>query len=499
MTVSECSPVSSPTKAKTTTSKDYFQSFYSVERKKMLAHQRLPVHVEYLQPHITTTESKASPLALLAATCSSIGKTDAEKKEIKTTTTTPTILSKLSPSQESEKKSSFKPYKLDDKRSSPSSTMRSSPPVLVSNSNIVSTKASLPSSIGSPAKGSSNRAIDKISNGMLNAREFDEYSRYQDRLSRDMKCHSVSPPLPHLPPKVSMLPHHGPNHNHADCIQCKTGLRPPHPTPPHGDVLSSVRPSTAPPPHPCSCPMCHSGRNVPDGKCHFPPHPSIPGIYQPMHKGASLPPPVMQCRDPGCTNCTKLPTSKSLQNFVHPALVHQCAHNPPPHKSPYPPHPANHQAPYDSYFSKNGLSPHKPKPYVCNWVFEGKHCGNSFVTSEELYQHLRSHTSLQQQRNNENEALSRSTPNISPIPPPAHPPSAHGPITPPGVPGTCNIHGCPCSAGQRKTSPRPVIPGYSYGSSVSTGLRYSPYGRPVPAGGSGIPGHGFSSHSMYHY
>jgi len=452
---------------------------------------------------LQTSESKASPLALLAATCSSIGKTDAEKKDLKTTTTTPTILSKLSPSQEPGKISSFKPYKLENRRSSPSA-MRSSPPVLVSNSNIVSTKASLPPPNNmmenqvhcSPSTRMSEKSSKMTPPPPPAAKELDEYTKYQERIARDMKCHSVSPPLPHnMSPKVPMLPHHhhhhhhGSNRNHVDYLQCKTNGRPSHQ---HPELLSgSVRPSTIPP---CSCPMCHSGRGG-DGKCHIQPYQSLPGIYHPSHKGAPIPhhpPPVMQCRDPGCTNCTKMPPTKTLQNFVHPALAHQCTHTSPTHKGPYlPPPPSSVSVAYDPYFVKNGLSPHKPKPYVCNWVFEGKHCGNNFVTSEELYQHLRTHTSLQQQRNNENE--SRVTPTLSPLTP------NHGPITSSGQPSAgCNIHGCPCNGGQRKPSPRSIIPGYPYGSPVSSGLRYAPYGRPVSAGGSSLPGH-FGSHGMYHY
>uniref|UniRef100_A0A7M6DQ95 C2H2-type domain-containing protein n=1 Tax=Clytia hemisphaerica TaxID=252671 RepID=A0A7M6DQ95_9CNID len=471
--------------AKTSSSILNNNSIVGIDNKKMIAHQRLPVHVEYLQPHITTTESKASPLALLAATCSSIGKTDAEKKDLKTTTTTPTILSKLSPSQDNTKKSSFKPYKLDDKRTPPPSTMRSSPPVLVSNANIVSTKASLPNSpvritpIRGPAEKTS--IITPPS-----SKDIDEYAKYQEKMNRDLKCHSVSPPLPHFPPRVHMLPHHGPNHNHADCLQCKTVGRPPHSV--HSDLHPPpVRHGAAPPP--CACAMCRNG----DSKCHIG-HSPLPGMYHPPpHKGAPLPPPPgMPCRDPACTNCTKLPP-KTLQNFVHPALVHQCTHSSPagPHKGPYPPPPPSVAA-YDSYFLKNRLSPHtKPKQHICNWVFEGKQCGSSFVTPEELYQHLRTHTSLQQQRNNENE--SRASTALSPLPP------THGPIpSPHNQPGVCNIHGCPCGGNPRKTPPRSIMPGYPYGSSAPSGLRYTPYGRPVSAGGNSLPGH-FGSHGMYHY
>ena len=418
--------------------------------------------------------------------------------------------------------SSFKPYKLDsskhNKRSSPtsvSSAMRSSPPVFVSNTNIVSTKAtSLPKSV-SPVRITSTARPDEnnkqafvSSPGSHEKDTIEEYVKYQEKLNRDLNRHSVSPPIPHLPlPKVGMMPGshythrhhpHGPNH---DFLQCRTSSsaassvrRSPHSL--HNDIMSSsARLSTLLPP-PCSCPMCRSGGGGSgDGKCHTPAHHPPLGIYphqSPIHKGIP-PPPSMRCRDPGCTNCTKPP--KTLQNFVHPALVHQCTHSTSSsHKSgPY-----HHPPPssYDPYFIKNGISPHRPKPYVCNWVFEGKHCGNNFVTSEELYQHLRTHTSLQQQRNNENESRASSHAALSPS-------NNHGPIPSPTQLSGCNIHGCPCSAGggQRKSPPRAIIPGYPPfgGSSAPSGVRYNPYGRPVSTGGNNLPGHFAGSQGMYHY
>lgn len=437
-------------------------------------------------------ETKASPLALLAATCSSIGKTDAEKKDLKTTTTTPIILSKLTPSQET-KRSSFKPYKNEDRKSpsqqhqqqqlpAKSAPMRSSPPILVSNSNIVSSKVSA-SSINTSHVRSSSAEIMHEKSALISPsrKDYDEYAKYQDRVTKDMKdkgykkC-SISPPLPHLPGKVPMMPHH---HNHSDCTQCKPGH-------PHSGMIPSVPRHRSVPHHQCSCAMCHN-RGV-DPKCHYQSHPGgLPSIYHPSHKPTSLPPPpVMACRDPNCTNCAKLPSSKTLQNFVHPALVQQCTHNSSPLKSPYVPPPPPHSS-YDSYFHKNGPNyPPKPKPHVCNWVADGKHCGSSFLTSEELYQHLRTHTSMQQQRNND---TTDTVPSNHPISISTQPP-------PPGV---CTIHGCPCG-GQRKSSPRNGgIPGYSYNPSVTSSLRYTPYGRPLSTGSNPGTGHSYPPHNLYHY
>lgn len=39
------------------------------------------------------------------------------------------------------------------------------------------------------------------------------------------------------------------------------------------------------------------------------------------------------------------------------------------------------------------LSAHHGLPYVCNWVAGSEYCGKRFTTSEELFHHLRTHTS----------------------------------------------------------------------------------------------------------
>lgn len=76
---------------------------------------------DYLSPLPSSMDSKQSPLALLAQTCSQIG-ADTTPAPTKSTTQTPAPTKKTSP------KPAFKPYELDEKRKSPrESPTRASP------------------------------------------------------------------------------------------------------------------------------------------------------------------------------------------------------------------------------------------------------------------------------------------------------------------------------------------------------------------------------------
>lgn len=407
----------------------------------MIAQQRLPIHMAYLQPHLTSSETKASPLALLAATCSSIGKPDNDKKDIKATSA---IFNSLS-SGEEEHKSSFKPYKMNTKPAN----RRSSPPALRSNASpILSKQLSMSSAIHSKL------------NTTVSMSESERSRFYPHRDSKDyypLPCHSASPPLPHLPHKTSML---SPHHNHSECVQCKK-------MGPHSDMPAINRQSQG---TQCPCFSCTQTRTEP--KCNYPA--ALPSLY-PSHYKPHLQP-MITCRDPTCTNCSKAPPSHTnIQNFLHPALIHQCTHGGGPHKS-FPPPPLPHLPTTNSTFDSYAKASSNPKPFVCNWVSDGKHCGNGFTTSEELFQHLRTHTNLQQHKAKCDGHATTPQSMLSAIPPP--PPT-----------NSCTVHGCPC--GQRKASPRPTIPGYSYGP-ASSPVRYSPYSR---------PGHGYvpPPHSVFHY
>lgn len=101
---------------------------------------------------------------------------------------------------------------------------------------------------------------------------------------------------------------------------------------------------------------------------------------------------VPVCKDPYCTGCQYSMHSAQIMMGAGtcPGGCTQCEHQkyglamalsslgpmPPPSLS------------YPSTLAAGG------RPYVCNWIVGETYCGKRFATSEELLQHLRSHTSL---------------------------------------------------------------------------------------------------------
>lgn len=115
------------------------------------------------------------------------------------------------------------------------------------------------------------------------------------------------------------------------------------------------------------------------------------------------------CRDPYCTGCQlnshllsnsattavangKLPSGTSATPSSCPAGCAQCDHKP-SSASPYGPLGAASAA--YAHAQLAALAAVSQLPYVCNWIAgDTAYCGKRFATSEELLQHLRSHTSV---------------------------------------------------------------------------------------------------------
>ncbi|KAJ3605635.1 hypothetical protein NHX12_027680 [Muraenolepis orangiensis] len=134
----------------------------------------------------------------------------------------------------------------------------------------------------------------------------------------------------------------------------------------------------------------------------------IPGLEQSKGKhpgsGAS-PPSLMQglCRDPYCL---------SYHGAPHLGGGHPCLHDPssglksPGYPLVYPSHPLHSLHPggglssgvSSSYshplYTYGFMLPNDPLPHACNWVSAGGPCDKRFPTSDELLVHLRSHTAL---------------------------------------------------------------------------------------------------------
>ncbi|XP_053987000.1 zinc finger protein Noc [Hylaeus anthracinus] len=100
---------------------------------------------------------------------------------------------------------------------------------------------------------------------------------------------------------------------------------------------------------------------------------------------------VPVCKDPYCTGCQYSMHSAQLMmgSGTCPSGCTQCDHQK-----------------YGLAMALSSLGPMAPpslsypstltggRPYVCNWIAGDSYCGKRFTTSEELLQHLRSHTSL---------------------------------------------------------------------------------------------------------
>ena len=120
------------------------------------------------------------------------------------------------------------------------------------------------------------------------------------------------------------------------------------------------------------------------------------------------------CRDPFCTGCQlgapHLPSSLNGAKSC-PAGCIQCDH----HKSPFfggggcttgalgqglpflpgfPIPPGFYSSALSGAAGASSAAAAGQQPYVCNWIVGDTYCGKRFTSSDELLQHLRSHTSL---------------------------------------------------------------------------------------------------------
>ncbi|XP_046863784.1 zinc finger protein 503-like isoform X2 [Xenia sp. Carnegie-2017] len=406
----------------------------------------------------SSEQQKKSPLALLAATCSSIGKTE-EKKETREAVTNNTVSVRHSPKITSndrnvvikhttaDEKSSFKPYKhLEGKDVSNSAVekvgFRAPNKDSPTNDNSTQNKSPHFRSKILPHVGTSFHGFQ-----YPYLSDTSGHCYYQGSSSNRF-CGGVYYDLPN-----SSNTHHHPTCFKIDCtgnctptmIPTPTSLapttlstRPMFPTPPVSVQspikslgMSSTRPNSLY--SRCNCGYCNQ---TGDMKAGF--HQPVPHYHREYL--------TTVCQDPFCTNC-KVPKSSSTASshgcrtpcFGHHHYDGLTTSLPIPETLPTVPPSMSHLYPYTGFMlraqnDQNG-------PFVCNWVQDSKNCGINFKTSEELLQHLRIHTSSANS--------SSST-------------SAHTP---------CNIPGCPCGL----KSP------LGGGTRLHSTARYHPYLLPNPA------------------
>lgn len=206
------------------------------------------------------------------------------------------------------------------------------------------------------------------------------------------------------------------------------------------------------------------------------------------------------CRDPYCTNCQLTLQNAHLSSTCTASGCAQCAHEKALTAASYPPsslglpsglplHPglssaalagvsASNSAYLSSLYPHSMLSAAHGLPYVCNWVSGSDYCGKRFPTSEELLQHLRTHTSA-------SDVASLPSPYSFGLPSASALAACHSHLTAPG-----------------SLSPNSIRRGYPLSlSPVSNMLgssRYHPYKSPL-AGVPQVPGAGLSHSTLGAY
>ena len=431
-----------------------------------------------------TSDTKTSPLALLAATCSSIGKTESDKgRETNPKTTSPKVSSRSD-----DPKSSFKPYKQELGK-----MVSNSVPKLPGQSDGVfySTAPTSNSNLSLFCHGRYPGSLSQadVEKERLNCgSSFFDGNRDLHPGMANMKCHTT-PTLAPLKPHLS-VPHHHP-HEH-ECTQCvamraasETSMSQNASVVAAAAAAAAARNSAV-----CPCGYCAQMRSPnevhPKANGQFCQYQSSGSVYPNFKVGL---PTASGCRDPHCTNCTKMSQpSAGLQNYIHPALLHQCTHGKGvPSSFPGVVNTSLHSSLIPENFMKSSTNS-TSQPFICNWVSDNKHCGKSFASSEELLQHLRTHTSL-----NQNSNAQRQSPCNT-----GHE-SAPGALTS-QIPSQCNIHGCPCKLSSSASRPNPIGGSYSPYVSSTSALRYHPYGRiPTLPGSSSAYAHSYLPHSLLHY
>uniref|UniRef100_A0A3Q2ZV76 Zinc finger protein 703 n=1 Tax=Kryptolebias marmoratus TaxID=37003 RepID=A0A3Q2ZV76_KRYMA len=389
--------------------------------KMLTAHTGHLLHPEYLQPLTSAPvsielDAKKSPLALLAQTCSQIGKPDppsssklgsscsqGDKESSNRSSSSSLKLGEHRPSLED--KSSFKPYNKgsgDSRRdgvtsssssgekvgfrapssnnqpypphpASPGSRVSSSPSGPVSNNNVTNPKkeADLTKASSDGAHHANSRHVRATTN--CSNSSSDGGSNHDDG-----KAETVQPSLGpgHITPispykSQSLFPLPSSNMGYHGSVMAGYAGYPSQFVPGLDPSKSSLSMSSMGGKHPSSSPLT----------------------------GAS-PPSFMQglCRDPYCLSYPGV-------SHLGGSNCNSCIHDPSPTLKPsfplvYPSHPlhplSSSVSPSLSHplYTYGFMLPNDPLPHACNWVSAGGPCDKRFATSDELLAHLRTHTAL---------------------------------------------------------------------------------------------------------
>ncbi|XP_022919682.1 zinc finger protein Noc [Onthophagus taurus] len=340
---------------------------------------------DYLSPLPTTLDAKKSPLALLAQTCSQIGADTPSSKPLispleKTKKSSSSSDNRTSPASAREKteksaprnspsetKLAFKPYenittskKTEDSRPTSKSSVHNSDAGDSKSDRKSASPANSNTTTPAPENGKTTPSSDRKST-TPSARGASPIIRSGLEI---LQGHKESPLGSYKPglPGLTALP--GP----LGSLCCPPGLehtnpafRPPFPGGPfsHHHAMLGY-PGTTPGPY-----LSYARVKTPSG-------------------GEAL---VPVCKDPYCGGCQFSLHNQLMASGQCPSGCSQCDHqkyNLAMAMSLVPPGPV----------PPSSLSyPQLGRPYVCNWIVGDTYCGKRFVSSDELLQHLRTHTS----------------------------------------------------------------------------------------------------------
>ncbi|XP_067010272.2 zinc finger protein Noc [Anabrus simplex] len=384
---------------------------------------------DYLSPLPTTLDAKKSPLALLAQTCSQIGADspnskplipplEKPKKSAAPADSSPApdkADSKPARSSPPEPRLAFKPYetnvvsrKEDSRPPSKSGSVHGNDEDRKSNSRAPSRKSASPActAVTTPVPGDGKSAAP-ASSGSTNDRGKSVSPRQNSGTEgaspiirsglEILNGHPKDLPLgtykSGTTPLSAGLTGLGGSSLSSLCSGCPPGLEPTNPAfrPPfaggpfshhHAAMLAAGYPSAAPGPY-----VSYARVKTAGG-------------------GEAL---VPVCKDPYCTGCQYSAAHQQLLlSGACPSGCTQCDHQkyglalsglmPPGPVPPPPPLSYSHQL---------------GRPYVCNWIAGDSYCGKRFANSDELLQHLRTHTSLATAADNAAAAAANSAASMS--------------------------------------------------------------------------------------
>ncbi|KAL4240553.1 hypothetical protein ACF0H5_001345 [Mactra antiquata] len=472
------------------------------------ASQYLPP--DYLQPLPTTLDAKNSPLALLAQTCSSIGKDPPSKSIIPPLEKKDT--SGKSPHSDSDHDNKATPIKKEDCRSSSSSSEQrrgeskdithfypistSSPKpekIQSDNKRIKDERQSHDGERKSPINTSKSQTIQ--SSGLNGTKSNIDRASPRPRTSDIIKDNRDSKYSPSPKSRRSESPirrEHSPGQETKHPHSLYPGL----PYGPFGLPYPGALPPTAetfPAGYPY--PGFPSQSNYSLASAHaLAAHQaalksgSSAALSQYMQYARMRNPAAgsSACKDPYCTNCLSAAAAQSshLSQCTSPGCA-QCSHEKTlqgmslfglpgsnPLQSPFNvPSSASVGLTHLHNLYAQSLLTQQGQQHVCNWMMGNDYCGKRFSSSEELLQHLRTHTSG-------GEAALSAYSNLGlSIPAPTDLPA--------GLPGYLGSSGSISPGTLRRMYPTSISP--LSGSSLSN--RYHPYKPSLPNLPSGLPTH----------